>query len=208
MGLDITHYKATLKRPTKLDPFNRNLITEQEFEGFDTNFQYFERNIQMIETLITIETIIFPKRESEIEEVKKFLNCNEYIFLFEKNINDIDRTVEHYLQKKSLIKNLLHSWTTDKWFGFHVYKLDRQVGFYFEEVGYQRKGVNDKFWTRFGSESINSFTKQQDFEFALTCVDSYWNSDTKDDVDLRRQSFKANFVDNYETNKSWISICT
>ena len=207
MGLDITHYRATLRRPEKLDPFNRNFITEQEFEGFDTNFEYFENSIQMIETPSTLKTLIFPKREGEIDEVKNFLKCEEYVYLYEQNEQDIDKSVGHYTEASFLTNSLLHSWTTDKWFGFHIYKLDKQIGFYFEEVGYQRKGINNKFWTRFGSENINCFTKRDDFEFALTCVDFYWNNDTKDEVNLRKQLFKENFVDRYEANKSWMNIC-
>jgi hypothetical protein len=206
MGLDITHYKATLKRPEKLNPFSHDFVIEEEFEGFDTNFHHFDSSIQMIDTPTTLKTLIFPKIESEIDEVKDSLNCDEYIYLYEQNAQDIDKSVGQYLQTNSLTNHLLHSWTTNKWFGFHIYKLDKQVGFYFEEVGYQRKGVNDKFWTRFGLENINCFTKRDDFEFALTCVDYYWHDDTKDGVNLRRQLFKENFVDKYETNKSWIRI--
>jgi hypothetical protein len=207
MGLDITHNKATLKRPEKLDPFNRNFIIEQEFEGFDTDFEHFKSSVQMIDVPTTLKTLIFPKRESEIDEVKNFLNCDEYVYLFEQNVQDIEKSVGRYIQANFLTNNFLHSWTTDKWFGFHIYKLDKQIGFYFEEVGYQRKGMNSKFWSRFGIEDINCFTKKEDFEFALTCVDYYWDIDTKQEVDLRKQLFKEAFVDKYEAYRSWINIC-
>ena len=207
MGLDITHYKATLQRPKLIDPFNRHFITVKDFEGFDTSIEYFDKNLQLVDDPIILKTIIFPKRENEIQEVKEFLKYDEYEFLFEKDLNEINNTINLYQERNFLTKTLLHKWEAPKWFGFHFYEYEKVDGFYFEEVGYQRKGMNENFWTRFASENINSFTKKEDFDFALTCVDYYWDDDQKEEVENRKQIFKENFVDKYETNKSWISVC-
>lgn len=100
----------------------------------------------------------------------------------------------------------MHKWESPQWLGFHFYEYEKVDGFYFEEAGYQRKGMNEKFWTRFASENINCFTKKEDFDFALTCVIYHWNNDPKSEDVHVKQLFKENFVDKYEPNKSWISV--
>lgn len=62
MGLDITHYKATLQRPKLIDPFNRHFITVKDFEGFDTSIEYFDKNIQLVDDPIILKTLIFQKK--------------------------------------------------------------------------------------------------------------------------------------------------
>lgn len=208
MGLDITHFKATLQRPKTVDLFSEIFVTLEEYEGFDTSFKYFESSIQKIDKPIILKTLIFPKRENQIDEIERtFLKYDEYEVLFEKNKDDIFKTVNIYKETESLKATLLHEWETTDWFGFHFFIFEKVDGFYFEEVGYQRKGMNENLWTRFSSENTYNYTKKEDFEFALTCVDYYWKSDQKEEVENRRQLFKENFVDKYELNKSWISLC-
>ncbi len=206
MGLDITHRKSTLKRPEKLDPFHRNYILENEFEDFDVDFNYFHDCIQTIDTPAVLETLIFPKKEDEIEEVKAFLKKYNYHFLFENDIKNIDNIVQKFISHNQLSGSLLHSWEAPKWIGFDIFKMEKQTGFYFEEIGEQRKGMNKHFWSRFWSDEIYCFTKKDDFEYAFKCVDFYWDSDTKEEVELRKKLFKENFPDKYEPNKSWLNL--
>jgi hypothetical protein len=206
MGLEITHYKATLQRPLIIEPFNVKQILEDEYEGFDVNINYFENFIQKIDKPEILETIIFTKRENEIEEVMKFLNCEDYHYLFENETSKISQRIEQFVRDRKLDGNLIHSWETDKWYGFHVYRHIKQIGFYFEEIGEQRKGMNENFWKRFVSNKTFCFTKKEDFDFALTCVDFYWQDDSNEDVELRRKLFEDNFVKKYELNRSWMSL--
>jgi hypothetical protein len=206
VGLDITHYKATLDKPLRIEPFNRKFILEEEFVGFDVEFEYFQNFIQNVDTPEILETVIFPKREYEIDEVKQFLNNEQYHYLFEKNVGNINLRIDNFITANNLTKAIVHNWETDKWFGFHIYEYKKQVGFYFEEVGEQRKGMNDNFWKRFSSDNIYCFTKSEDFAYALTCIDFYWDVDTKEDIEIRKKMFKENFVDKYELNRSWMSL--
>ncbi len=206
MGLDITHYKATLIRPEFLDPSTQNYFTADTYTGFDTNIQHFEKCIQLIDTPTTLKTIIFPKDESKLEEVNQFLKGHDYIFHFQKNLNDIDKTISAYQQKYSLTKSLIHKWTTSDWIGIHLYLLDKKPGFYYEEIGYQRKGMNENLWTRFDLGNAYCYTKKEDFEFAYSCIDYSWSSDTALEVKERKQLFKENFVEKFENNKSWMEI--
>ncbi|PIF33204.1 hypothetical protein CLU81_3784 [Flavobacterium sp. 9] len=205
MGLDITHRKSTLKKPEKLTPSHTNYILESEFEGFDVGLDYFHNCIQNIDAPEILETIIFPKKENEIEEIKKFLSHVKH-FLFEKDKENIEKSLQNFISKNQLSGNLLHSWETSEWTGFYIFRMKKQTGFYFEEIGEQRKGMNNLFWTRFSSDDIHNFTKKEDFEHAFKCVDFYWDSDTQDDVEQRIKMFKENFVDKYEPNKSWLSL--
>jgi len=206
MGLDITHYKATLERPQKIEPFCTNFILESEFREFDVSFNYFQNFIQIIDTPNVLDTIIFPKKGNEIEEVKHYLNNDKYNFYFEENLAKINARVDKFISENNLLKKLVNHWETDKWFGFHIYEYKKQIGFYFEEVGEQRKGMNDNFWKRFSSDTISCFTKKEDFYYAFNCVDFYWDNDTKEEVENRKNLFKQNFLDKYEQNKSWMSL--
>ncbi len=122
MGLDIYHYKATLNRPLKIDPFSENFITESEFDGFDVPFDYFQNCIQIIDTPETLETIIFAKRENEMDEVKSFIKDDSIHFLFEKEKLNLNKRVDEFITKNKLNGSLIHSWETGSWFGFHIFK--------------------------------------------------------------------------------------
>ncbi len=205
MGLDIYHHKATLNRPLKIDPFSENFIIESEFDGFDVPFDYFQNCIQLIDTPETLETIIFSKRENEMDEVKSFLKDDSYHYLFEKDKFNLNKRVDEFITEKKLNGSLIHSWETDSWFGFHVFKYIKQTGFYYEELGYQCKGMGGFFGEKFyADEDIYCFTKKEDFEFALSCID--YSNDTKKVVEYNKKLFKENFVDKYELHKSWMCL--
>jgi len=205
MGLDITHRIATLKRPEILTPSHTDFVLEDEFEGFDVDFNYFRNYIQEIDTPEILETLIFPKEENKIEEIKKYLNHVTH-FLFEKNRENIEKSLLNFISKNQLTGNLIYSWDSFDWTGFYIFKIKKQTGFYYEEIGEQRKGVNQDFWKRFSSDDIYNFTKKDDFEYAHKCVDFYWPSDTHEEVEIRKKMFRENFVDKYEPNKSWLSL--
>lgn len=208
MGLDITHRKATLKRPEKLDPFHTDYILENEFEGFNVDFNYFENYIQKIDTPHILETLIFPKKEDELQKVKDFLKKHgQYHFFFENNIQNMNKRVEEFIKNNHISDSLIHTWETTDWTGFDLFKIEKQTGFYFENIGEQRKGMNDNFWKRFYSEDVYDFANKEDFEYAFKCVDYYWDNDTEEDVQQRKKLFKENFVDKYEINKSWLNLC-
>jgi hypothetical protein len=206
MGLDITHYKAILERPVEISRFDQCYILASEFKGFDVEIDYFQPYIQLIDTPESLKTIIFPKSEHEIEEVTAFYTDTDCIILLEQDITKIERRLSDYLSEKKLHVNSIRRWETDKWFRFEVYKFEKQIGFYCESVGEQRKGMNKKFWTRFQSDEIFCYTQQADFEFAYDCVGFYWDSDTKEEVQQRKKNFKENFVDKYEPHRSWMEL--
>ena len=206
MGLDSTHYKATLQKPEKSDPVHRPYITELEFEGFDVDVSYFSSYIQKIETAEILETLIFPKREEEISAVTEFLKGADRHVVFEKDASLMQQRMHEFLQKQGLADALLYRWETPQWTGFYAYQMKTETGFYTKEIGYQRKGMNAGFWKRFASDTICCFTSKEDFEYALSCVDFYWPADTQEMVSNRKRLFKEQFVDAYEANTSWLEL--
>mgnify|MGYP000913842001 CR=1 FL=1 len=209
MGLDITHYKATLQRPEELHPVSNNYIIEESFDewGFDSDFNHFSAYIQFIDHPVSLQTIIFPRKDSDPEKVKYWLSTYEYpVFFFDKETADMETILEEYLETNGLAGNQVRRWDTEQWIGFQVFYYEQVPGFYFQEVGYQRKGMNETFWTRFGSEDTYCFLKKEDVEFAYTCVDYYWDDDTEEEVIVRKQLFLENFVTNFEPGKSWMSL--
>jgi len=199
MGLDIYHYKATLIRPENLHPVSENYITESSFEeeGFDVDFSHFKDCIQIIDVPVTLKTIICPKEESAIEYVTEFLGKYEDTqIMFDPDLANLPKLVEEYKEKNELKESQLHRWETPLWIGFDIVAFEQQTGFYFEEVGYQRKGVSSHFWTRFKSETVYCFTNKEDFDFACSCVE----------INERKRLFQECFVDQFEAGKSWMEL--
>lgn len=203
MGLDITHYKATLKKPL-IDSFN--FVLENEFNGFDVPFDYFQNYIQKVYVPEVLEIIIIPRNENDIDELKQLYKDRNCHFIFEKDYKSILASIDKFLKYKNLDKKLIKPWQAHKWMGIDIYEYKKETGFYFSEIGYQRKGVNENFWERFNSNTTFCFTTKEDFDFAYSCVDFYWDIDTKEDIEMRKKLFKENFVDKYELNRSWMNV--
>lgn len=78
-------------------------------------------------------------------------------------------------------------------------------GFYFQEVGYQRKGMNNKFWKRFCSSKTYDYALLEDFHFAYESLKRN-EAESKSEFMKRKQYFKENFIDNFEIGKSFLSV--
>jgi len=211
MGLDIYHYKATLTKPDNLDPFYEDyIILEESYNGFDVNFVYFKDYIQTVEVPNALRTLIFVKNHDDLDEVKDFFHreADEYDFFFEPIFENIDSVVDQFRMQNKLKELFLHRWEAPKWIGFHICEYERKIGFYCYVVGHQRKGMNKRFYGHFdNSDRINCYTKKVDFEYALSCVDFYWDSDSEEEVGQRKKQFKTDFLDKYEYRRSWM-LCS
>lgn len=206
MGLDITHYKATLDRPEDINPLNTPFVILDEFEGFDVDSTYFQESIQCVDVPEVLKTLIIVKNEDEIDEVKKLLYDDITSFLFDRDKSKIDIMVSSFINENKSSGSMLHKWETDKWLGINIFMTRKKNGFYFEEVGYARKGMNGKFREKFLNKEVFRYTKLDDFKYARECVDYYWRSDTRSSLELRRNEFQKNFIDKYEVNKSWMEL--
>ena len=212
MGLDIYHFKATLTKPTDIGYNGWEFYTESRFEGFDVGFDYFRDYIQEIEVPEDFpqKSFMFVKKEADLDAVKKSF-CNEEgsnIVLYEPDASNIDGIISRYMAENQLGNLHLRKRETKQWHLVQLYDIFRETGFYGEEIGYQRKGMNRHFYEYFDVtlDDIYCRTKKSDFEYALSCVDYCWKEDTEEIVAQRKRDFQANFVDSYKEGCSWLEI--
>lgn len=216
MGLDIYHCKATLEKPADLNPLSENFVTlsaiegfDHEFEGFDVGIDYFQDYIQTLELPKTVHTFIFLKEGARSSKnIDYFLNSfsqSDYHIVDEPAIDITDYILE-FKHQHGLSHLSTHQRQTRDWYLVHLCEQFHTKGFYYEEVGYQRKGMNQHFSGKFYHQENYRFTAQSDFAFALSCVDYYWPEDTKEEIEQRIALFKHDFVDTYETNRSWMHV--
>jgi len=208
VGVDIYHCKATLTKPKDLNPHNLNYIIEDDFNYscFDVSCEYFEKYIQTIDVPTTQKKLVFVRNEFEMDEIKTFLKKSDCDFYYEPNLLNIDNIANQYLIKNKMTNSLLHKYENYKWITIGVFDMERKTGFYYEEVGHQIRGMNDRFFEYFDTDSIYCYTREEDFKFALSCVDFCWHDDSEEDVERRKQLFKENFLDKYGYKQSWMHI--
>lgn len=207
MGLDISHIKAVLDRPITTDPYKLGGVTEDDFFGFNVAFGHFSKYIQLIDCSHIRQSIIIVEDEKYLQEtIDWFKKSQDPVFYktsqeaFQKELDNFEN--EHHL--KDLCTHVASH--VVKWKVLYYYEIIRKTGFYTQEVGYQRKGVNEKFWKHFYSDTIYDFALKEDFEYAYSCVDYYWPSDTKKEVVERKRKFKEDFLNKYEFGASYLSI--
>ncbi|MCE7995654.1 MAG: hypothetical protein HEP71_26990 [Roseivirga sp.] len=207
MGLDIYHEKATLLRPRFIGPGETPGIIEDEFSGFDVPFSYFDKFIQKIDCGKRIQSAIIVDDPSKLDKARDWFKNSDVAIIMLEDGDQPEIKVKQWAVKQGFDKLLQHTWRGLHWKVIDYYELEQRVGFYTDEVGYQRKGMNAMFWEHFGElEHIYNFTSRQDFEYALTCVDFYWEGDTQEEVEKRKLLFKKTFVDQYKKGESILSL--
>lgn len=206
MGLDISHIKATLNKPVTTDPYELGGMTEDTFNGFDVPFTHFEKYIQKIDCANILKTAILVKNENDLEYVKEWFKVNDYEILFENNQDSLEKKLREYELRNKLGK--LHNHidkSPQKWDLLYHYEIIKKTGFYEVEEGYQRKGMNSDFGYFYQNDK-SEFVLKDDFERAYKCIDFYWESDTKEELILRKRNFKENFIDKFEFGASYLSV--
>lgn len=206
MGLDISHWKATLERPATSDPHKIGGMTEADFDGFDVPFSHFERYIQPIDCARIVQTTILVSDLEHLEYTQNWFKDNDYVILYDSDPRKLDQKIRAYESAYKLRRLRKHiSADPVKWQLLQHYEIFQEIGFYQNEVGYQRKGMNEDF-TYFYQDDKSEFVLREEFERAYQCVDYYWPSDTKEEVWERRKNFKENFLDNYEYGASTLTV--
>lgn len=189
MGLDITHYKATFEKCDDEELFINGLDlhgesgieTKHSFKDFNVDFYYFEKYIQLID---------IPKVINQLEiDLNKSNNL-----IYEDVINDFEkRNNLNEFKKRKLVNSNTNLRT------IYYYELEKMEAFYFKDVAYQRKGMNQEFYNKFCNSKYYNFALKEDFEFAFSCLDEKENSE-------KVNYFKENFIDNYEHGSSFLSV--
>lgn len=207
MGLDINHYKLTLK-PNE----EGNYFTLEDWD-LDCNVPLtaFAPFITKVKTWETLHSIAVVKNEEDYYKLlKSYEKDNEEhdyakIFVGEKSDSLLDE-IREFIKKNNWDKlERLDLEVTEgnfKHFDISFSDVAYVDGFYYEQVGYQRKGMNNKFYDTFREFLL--WGKKEDFELALTCVGTEWYIENwgLEAVNDMKKNFKENFVDKYEFGKS------
>lgn len=216
MGLEITHYKATLEKAQDHDLFYIGLDIygetgaeiREKFDTFNVDFNHFSNYIQEVDVPTEVESVIIIKGSENVEKVKAHFTSNDYVFLIRENEEQLERELKDFEKKKGYqnLKKCFDDCHSD-WFILKYYTTEKKEGFYFKRVGEHQKGMNDKFWNKFCNENTSNFALKEDFNYAFSCVDyHYLDSDIKEEVALMKQEFKKSFLDNFELGASFMSV--
>ncbi|HLV50884.1 MAG TPA: hypothetical protein VKY44_02875 [Flavobacterium sp.] len=214
MGLDITHYKATLKLPA-----NSELIiiggqirsevgaeTRESFSDFDVPFEHFDNYIQLIDCPIVVDSLIIVEDKDNLEYVTNHFSSSDYKILLNKD--DLNKNLDEYENEKKLkeLEKHIGNNVLNKWKVLNYVRTEKKEGFYYHQVGYQRKGMNEKFWKRFCNDDIYDYALKENFEYASKCLLKKQLFESKADFELRKENFKNQFIDTYENGASFMSL--
>lgn len=214
MGLDITHYKAILNLPE-----NSELIyiggeirgtvgaeTKESFSDFNVPFEHFKKYIQLIDCPIVIDKVIIVENEDKYDYATKHFSNSNYLILI--NNKHLKQKLNEFENKKDFkeLKKGFSSGALDQWRILNYYKTEKKEGFYYHQVGNQRKGMNENFWNQFCSNQNYEYAKKEDFDFAYSCISKLREEEWNVDFELKKKEFKKNFIDNFELGSSFMSV--
>lgn len=208
MGLDISHIKATLVRPTTTDPYRLGEMTEESFDsfGFDVPFTHFEKYIQKIDCANILTTAILVKNESDLKYTKEWFEKYDYPIFFEKTQASLEKTLRKYESKHNLSQLHTHINTMpQRWNVLYHYEIIKKIGFYETDEGYQRGGMNSDFAPFYQRDKYN-FVLQEEFEKAYNCIDDDLDFTTEAQLMFTKKNFKENFLDKFEYGASYLSL--
>jgi hypothetical protein len=216
MGLDITHFKATMEKaePHHLFYIGDGIYGEtgaevrETFDHFNVDFDHFQKYIQEIDVPTEIETVIIVKGIENLKRVKEHFKSTEPTIIVRENEEQLQQELNYFETKKGYLnlKKNFNDISYAEWIILKYYTVEKKEGFYFKSVGEQRKGMNGKFWSRFCNEDKSNFALKEDFDYAFSCIDKYWDSDTKASVEQRKEKFKTEFIDNFELGASFMFV--
>lgn len=206
MGLDITHYKLSHSPNDE-----GNQLTVEDWDSIcNVPLEHFSKYINDIWEYDFDKTIVIVENEQVLENLKKceFFNEMDYMAFFVGSRDNKMRTdLARFIKNEKLDKLEKSGFTVESngikyselSFGERVIKK----GFYYDEVGYQRQGMNKLFYDTFRT-NIFLWGEKKDFDLAYECVggDYYKDSWSQEALDSLRANFKANFVDKFVFGQS------
>lgn len=216
MGLDITHFKATMEKaePHTLFYIGHDIYGEtgaeirDKFDDFNVGFDHFQKYIQEIDVPTEIETVIIVLGIENLERAKEYFKSEERTFIVRENEEQLQQELDHFEEKKEYrnLNKTVENHSPSNWYYIRYFTVEKKEGFYFKRVGEQRKGMNGEFWDRFCKGDAFNFALKEDFDYAYSCIDNYWDSDTEKSVIQREEQFKKEFLDNFELGASYMSV--
>ncbi|GGG28284.1 hypothetical protein GCM10011344_31350 [Dokdonia pacifica] len=216
MGLDITHYKATFEKAEINSLFyidqgiyaDTGGIVRENFSGFNVRFDYFKNYIQEIDCPVELDSVIIVNDKKDSKRIEKHFKSSGRKIFVKENENQLHHDLTEF-EKSSGYSNTAKCLDDFEYMGWTIlkyYKTIKKEGFYYKKSGYQRKGMNNKFYKRFCSSNIYNFALKEDFDYSLLCVDYYWESDTRIMVEERKKEFNKSFINNFEKGASFMMV--
>lgn len=216
MGLDITHYKATFEKAEINSLFyidqgiyaDTGGIVRETFSGFNVRFDHFKNYIQEIDCPVELDSVIIVNDKKDSKRIEEYFKSSGRKIFVKENEDQLHQELTEF-EKSSDYLNIEKCFQDIDYAGWTIlkyYKTIKKEGFYYKESGYQRKGMNNKFYKRFCSSNIYNFALKEDFDYALSCVDYYWKSDTRIMVEERKKEFNKSFINNFEKGASFMMV--
>lgn len=215
VGLDITHYKATFKKAEAHTLFyigeciygNTGAEIRELFDGFNVDFDHFKKYIQQIDVPSLVESIIVVNNPEYLKNAQEHFRSENHLVLLKPNNEELTETLHRFERQKGyqLLERNVKNGEHVPWTIVNYFTTQQKEGFYFEQVGTQRKGMNNNFWSRFCNGEKHFFAQKEDFEFAFSCLEPR-NYDTEESMAQKIETFKKSFIDNFEEGASFLSV--
>ena len=209
MGLDITHYKFSHLPNDE----GRQLTIEDWDLECNVSLQFYSKFITDVWEYDFNKTIVIVENEQVLENLKKceFFNDMNYMEVFVGSLKGKMRTdLASYIKNEKLDK-LERSGFKIKHDGIEYSEIsfgERVIkkGFFYDEVGSQRKGMNNLFYDTF--KKYLFWGEKKDFDLAFECVggDYYKDCWSQEALDRLKANFKANFVDKFVFGQSILCV--
>jgi hypothetical protein len=210
MGLDISHCQLTLT-PNDV----RDFFTVETWD-IDCNLpiDVYSKYLTDIKDIDFGRIIAIVKNEYELEVLSKteWFNAAEYYKIF---IGELNTNVRNDLERFIKIENLdklerLELKNEHDGVEYHTISFGEDIikkGFYYNDIGYQRKRMNDLFYELF-KDGPWLLGKKEDFDLAYSCVGGDWYIENwgQEAVDKMREDFKRDFIDKFEYGKSLLTL--
>lgn len=210
MGLDVTHYMFSHSPNDE----GRQLTIEDWDLDCNVSLQYFSKYITDVWEYDFDKTIALVKDEQTLEKLRKDQLFDEmgYMAVFVGTTDNKLRTNLATFIKNEKLDKLEKSGFTIESNGIKYSELsfgERVIkkGFYYDEVGYQRQGMNKLFYDTFRT-NIFLWGEKKDFDLAFKCVggDYYKDSWSIEALDRLKANFKTNFVDKFVFGQSILCV--
>jgi hypothetical protein len=208
MGLDISHRKLTFQEPEYVDAFNdgRNLLDQLNHFKPDER-SYVTPFIQPIKICVVKDRIWYAKTETQFHKFQDSKISLKNEIIFEPDLTKLKSIIFETEKAKGLTSMAKYETNITDWNTISYYEFEIKEGFYSIYVGGQRKGVNKTFAERFmNNGELGYYMALEDFMHAYHAIDFYWDSDTDEDVENRRELFRKNFINKYVKGESYLSV--
>jgi hypothetical protein len=214
MGLDITHEKLCLAPPEKGD-----FYTTDEWD-MDCNvpLSHYAAYITDVEEWDARATIAVVQSAPELTRLRreKLLADHYLAMLTPDDSPDMMETMKRLVSEAGIeyeevlaLKEGISrpDGKRGEWSTYSFMKKVRVKGVYYEEAGYQRKGMNDAFYEEFRKHML--WGRREDFERAYECVGGDWYAQHwgAEAVERMKANFKRDFLDSFEEGRSLLCVC-